>query len=32
MNIEEAKIRFEEIETYTHGFYDDVLIKNVMRK
>lgn len=27
MKIEEAKIRFEEIETYTHGFYDDVLIK-----
>lgn len=27
MNKEEAKIRFEEIETYTHGFYDDVLIK-----
>lgn len=27
MKIEEAKIRFEEIETYTHGFYRDVLIK-----
>lgn len=32
MKIEEAKIRFEEIETYTHGFYDDVLIKKLDAK